>query len=125
MFGRDPLSFVHGQNAGDVGISLGFSAIDVGKRLAVSVLDLIAAWYLLNRPRRREAAGALLGHSETPGNSPRGAAISATNERKYREAPADGGTHRGFGAPIGGTCDFGAPIGGTCDGEGNPSLEFF
>src|SRR6185436_7162700 len=107
----DAPCLVHCEHVGRIRVSSCLAAIDVSKRLAVSVLDLIAAWYLLNRPRRREAAGALLGHSETPGNSPRGAAISATNERKYREAPADGGTHRGFRFRLG----------GTCDGEGRPS----
>ena len=52
----DASSLIHGEDMGYVGVSLGFSAIDVGERLSVGVLDFIATRNLLDRPRWREAS---------------------------------------------------------------------
>jgi len=46
----------------DVGIGSGLAAINVSERLAVGVFHFIAARNLLDRPRRREAAGTLWAH---------------------------------------------------------------
>src|SRR5690349_5570312 len=53
----DTPRLVHGEHMGRVSISSGFSAIDVGKRLSVSVLHRVAARDLLNLPWGQHARG--------------------------------------------------------------------
>ena len=57
----DASSLVHGEHVRYVGISASLAPIDVGERLPVGVLHFIAARYLFDRPRRREAARHLIG----------------------------------------------------------------
>ena len=58
----DASSLVHGEHVGGISISSDLAAVDVGERLAVGVFHFIAARNLLDRPRRREAAGTLWAH---------------------------------------------------------------
>src|SRR5262245_43121715 len=62
---RDVSSLVHGEHLGNVSISPGLAAIDVGEGLAVSVFHFEAAGDLLNSPGWWKAASVLFKHGRT------------------------------------------------------------